>query len=934
MDDCKFVKMSLQRFRKVCLLSIIMGLSGMPIFAQQSAMEHGASARWQWELKRLADPETGQIPLDMRQREISFVATLPKTTDVNPLARTSSGWKHRGPYFIGGRTRAIGIDVADTQRILAGSVSGGMWLSTNGGKNWNAVQKTNELRSATCLVQDVRPNRQQTWYMGTGEAYGQSAGARGAYYLGDGLFVSNDSGKSWSPIASTAAGNPVSFSTGWQLVWNIALDASAQDTVQELYAACYNQVQRSFNGGKTWTNILPGGYFTDVAVSSKGVVYATSSSEGQKKGMFRGANDGSLVNINPSFLGATYKRIVIGIDPNNENVVYFLLNTDKFGKSLSNFKGDVEWNALYRYTYLGGDGTGDSGVWEDLSANLPNGSAFDRWNVQGSYDMLVKVRPGNSNHVFIGGTNLYLSTAAFSDSTHTQKIGGYKLNAKWPDVGVYPNHHPDQHNLIFYPNDGNKLINTNDGGVFRSVNIDAMPFVWESLNNGYLTTQFYTVALDHATPQSPILVAGAQDNNQLMTVSDASDARWTDPYFGDGSYCAVEDGAKLFYFSKQQGKMIKATVDANGNRTAYARIDPIGGSQYLFINPYVLDPVDNNIMYLAGGKYLWRNNQLRSIPLLNNNDSITQGWVKGSDSVVIRNEFVSALGASIQPSHRLYYGTSLKRLYRVDSAHLSSNLKPKDITASAFPSAYISCVAVDPRNADKVMVSFSNYNVYSIFSSEDGGKTWTKAAGNLEQFGTGLGDGPSVRWLSILPVDDGTVYLAATSAGFFATDTLQGLNTKWVQQASGEIGNMVCDMFDVRPSDGTIALATHGNGVYTANIVKKGDILSAERIEKLSTLQAKVYPNPASRNIRVVGSLVNSDKNLTQNDVLANSSVTILDPLGRVVKSQVVTTANVLSNREFGMDVSLENIPDGCYYVRIKVGKALKTLPLFVTSVR
>jgi hypothetical protein len=176
--------------------------------------------------------------------------------------------------------------------------------------------------------------------------------------------------------------------------------------------------------------------------------------------------------------------------------------------------------------------------------------------------------------------------------------------------------------------------------------------------------------------------------------------------------------------------------------------------------------------------------------------------------------------------------------------------------------------------------------------------------------------------------------LAATSAGFFATDTLQGLNTKWVQQASGEIGNMVCDMFDVRPSDGTIALATHGNGVYTANIVKKGDILSAERIEKLSTLQAKVYPNPASRNIRVVGNLVNSDKNLTQNDVLANSFITILDPLGRVVKSQVVTTANILSNREFGVDVSLENIPDGCYYIRIKVGKALKTLPLFVTSVR
>jgi hypothetical protein len=176
--------------------------------------------------------------------------------------------------------------------------------------------------------------------MGSGEAYGQSAGARGAYYLGDGLFVSIDSGKSWAPIASTALGNPISFSTGWQLVWNLAHDASAHDTIDELYAACYNQVQRSYNGGKTWTNLMPGGYFTDVAVSSKGVVYATSSSDGQKKGIFRGNNNGALVNINPSFLGATYKRIVIGIDPNDENVVYFLLNTDGFGKSLANFRGE------------------------------------------------------------------------------------------------------------------------------------------------------------------------------------------------------------------------------------------------------------------------------------------------------------------------------------------------------------------------------------------------------------------------------------------------------------------------------------------------------------------------------------------------------------------------------------------------------------------
>jgi len=70
---------------KLTLIGCLLSLSGSAI-GQVSAMEHGASARWQWELKRLADPETGNIPLNMRQRELMYVSTLPKNTDVNPLA--------------------------------------------------------------------------------------------------------------------------------------------------------------------------------------------------------------------------------------------------------------------------------------------------------------------------------------------------------------------------------------------------------------------------------------------------------------------------------------------------------------------------------------------------------------------------------------------------------------------------------------------------------------------------------------------------------------------------------------------------------------------------------------------------------------------------------------------------------------------------------
>jgi hypothetical protein len=346
----------------------------------------------------------------------------------------------------------------------------------------------------------------------------------------------------------------------------------------------------------------------------------------------------------------------------------------------------------------------------------------------------------------------------------------------------------------------------------------------------------------------------------------------------------------------------------------------------LFINPFLLDPTDNNTMYLAGGKYLWRNNKLRTIPMAGNNDSISLGWTKGTDSIPIRNEFISAIGVSSKPAHRVYYGSTLKRLYRVDSADLSATLKPKDITALAFPSAYVSCVAVDPRNADRLMVSFSNYNVYSIFNSVDGGKTFNKAAGNLEQFATGLGDGPSVRWLSILPVSDGTVYLAATSAGFFATDTLMGVNTKWVQQASGEIGNMVCDMFDVRVSDGTIGLATHGNGVFSAKIVKKGDILGADYIEKNQNAIVSVYPNPSNKFVTV---------DVKMKSVSQAIEISIMDVLGRTVnvpvKEDIAKGRRELLDgfeKQWEMDVS--QLKPGVYYIRVAAANCNKTVQIQV----
>ncbi|MBN8697806.1 MAG: T9SS type A sorting domain-containing protein [Bacteroidetes bacterium] len=884
----------------------------------EEGMVHGASKRALWERKRLADPATGRIPDNIRQKELAFAATLP--SDAN-LSRTIN-FTNRGPWNVGGRTRAFGIDVSNENRILAGSASGGMWLSVDGGATWNMTNTMSQLKNATCLVQDKRPGHTNVWYYGSGEAYGASASAGGAYYLGDGMFKSTDGGVTWTQITATAGGNPQQFSSNWQLFWNVANDNSAHDTISEVYAATYGAVYRSVNGGTSWTAVRTGGsYFTDVAVTSTGVVYTTLSDDGSQKGIWRSTDGVTFTNITPTGFPTAYNRIVIGINPSNENEVYFLANTPGSGKETVDWQGNSEWNSFYRYTYVTGDGAGANGTWDTLSQNLPNsGGMFDKWQVQGSYDMIVRVHPTESNIVYIGGTNLYRSTSAFNDSTNTTFIGGYEQFSALPVINSYANHHPDQHWIEFLPSNPYVMFSANDGGVFKTTNDTASSITWQSLNNGYLTTMFYTVAIDHATPNNNIIVAGAQDNGSWYTNSANPTDPWVTPRGGDGSYCAIADNQSMYYFSIQNGKMMKATLDANGNRTAHARIDPIGLEKPQFINPYTLDPNNNNIMYLAGGKYLWRNDDLSGIPLANNWDSISTNWVRFADSVPTANSEITAVTACKVPANRVYYGTDKKRIYKVDNANVGTPT-PVDISPTSFPSAgNMSCIAVDPNDGDNVLVVFSNYNLYSLFYTSDAGANWTKVGGNLEANINGTGSGPSILWASIIPVSDGVIYMVAGSTGVYATDTLNGTSTVWVQQGANTIGNAVCDMIDYRLSDGLVVVATHSNGIFSANITSVNDIVSIKDIENSKEeLYLTNYPNPMMDQTTIEYKTNKRDQ----------VTLSIWDECGRLIETPVNTimpagTHNYVFNKK--------NLKAGLYYYSLMVGDRRKTNKLIITN--
>jgi hypothetical protein len=727
---------------------------------------------------------------------------------------------------VGGRTRALAVDISNAATILAGGISGGMWRSNDTGATWfRTTSLYDSVQSVTCVAQDKRAGHTSTWYYGTGEYTGNSATGGGtATYFGDGISKSTNGGLSWVVLPSTRSGTPQYFDGKFDFIWDLAIDPSnlAQDVV---YAATFGGIQRSSDGGNTWTTVIGSftagsSQFSDIAVTSSGVAYAILSQSNSggtgspDKGIYRSTDGITWTNITPGTWPATYRRFVLAIAPSNEHVVYLLGETPGIGFHTV-YNGSDSWTSFWKYT----DNDSGTGAWENRSANLPGyGGLSGDMASQGSYDLVVRVKPDDENAVYIGGTDLFRSTSGFADNSHTAWIGGYHITSTYDP---YPNHHPDQHSIAFSPINSSVMYSGNDGGVFKTTDDLAASIVWTRLNNGYTTSQFYTVAVDHATSGSHIVIGGAQDNGTWFTNSLSPTSTWPQIYSGDGAYCAIADGGSSYYVSSQNGRAYRQLVDNSGTVTVQTRIDPTGGSNYLFINPFVLDPNNTTRMFLAGGFIVWRNNDLIAIPPGSNNTTSVNWDTLGNTR--INAGLISALGVSTAPvGEILYYGTSAGKVYRLNGADVGNPVRT-DITGASFPHlSYVSCIAVDPTNGSNVLVVFSNYNVVSLFYTTDAGSTWRNISGNLEEFASGFGRGPSCRWASILPLDGLTMYLVGTSTGLYSTLELDSTSTVWTQEGPSTIGDDVVDMIDTRQSDGQIVAATHANGIFSSNVTGLG----------------------------------------------------------------------------------------------------------------
>ena len=172
------------------------------------------------------------IPRDWNDRAIAHVRRM----EENGMRKSADGWRwlSLGPENVAGRIRSMAIDPADASVIYAGSAGGGVWKSTNSGRDWRVLDDL--LPNLRIGAIDVDPHDRRHVLAGCGEGY---VAWQGGAAFGRGLYRSRDAGERWTLL-------PSSDRTEFDYVFDVDFDPHSSGVILVCTAT---GVWRSGDGG-------------------------------------------------------------------------------------------------------------------------------------------------------------------------------------------------------------------------------------------------------------------------------------------------------------------------------------------------------------------------------------------------------------------------------------------------------------------------------------------------------------------------------------------------------------------------------------------------------------------------------------------------------------------------------------------------------------
>ena len=374
-----------------------------------------------------------------------------------------------GPYR-GGRSAAVcGLD-AHPDTYYMGAAGGGVWKTKDGGESWRNVSDGFFGGSIGAVaVSEWDPN---VVYVGGGEKT-----VRGNVGHGDGMWRSDDAGKTWRMIGladshhiSRIRIHPKDPDTAWVAVMG------------HLYGPHPTRgVYRTTDGGETWDELLSVSDdvgCVDLALdpSNSRVMFATFwrirrtpyslSSGGEGSSIWRSTDGGDTwtdISANDGLPGGTIGIAGVSVSGADPEVVYAIVEAEEGGVFRSNDGGDT---------------------WKRTNSER-------KLRQRAWYYSRLVADPADADTVYVLNVGFHRST----DGGETFE----RISTP----------HGDNHDLWIAPSDPMRMIESNDGGANVSVDGGAS---WTD-QDMQPTSQMYRVSVDTAFPYR--LLGGQQDNSAV-----------------------------------------------------------------------------------------------------------------------------------------------------------------------------------------------------------------------------------------------------------------------------------------------------------------------------------------------------------------------------------------------------------------------------------
>ena len=698
------------------------------------------------------------------------------TLSLEKTALSGLSFRSLGPAITGGRIIDIDVNPNDPREYYVASAHGSLWKTTNGGVTFSPIfdqQNTFAMGAVT-----IDPNNPAVVWVGTGENNAHS------YMIpGDGIYKSEDSGKSWTNKGlkeSQQIGEIIVHPNNSNIVWVAAYGPHRVDGGDR-------GVYKTIDGGESWEHVLDISPYTGcwelhIDPRNPDVLYTvahqrqrylhTVISGGDESAIYKTTDGGTnWTRLKGGLPQKDVGRIGMDISPANPDVLYAVVHAKK-----------------------------EAGTYKSTDRGAS-------WTKQSSY---VTSYPFYCQKFFcdIKDVNRIYAMDIF---TQVSTDGG----KSWKNLGE-DKKHVDNHTLWIDPADGRHLLSGCDGGVYESFDTGK---TWDFKANLPIA-EAYKVTVDNAKPFYNVYI-GTQDNLSLggpsrtINSSGITNADWYFTLGGDGFETQVDwKDPNIVYSQYQFGNLYR--YDKKSGERLYIKSYEMGDTAYRFgwDAALLLSRHDNKRLYHAGNKVLrsddrgdnWREispDLTRGVPkemlrLMGRSWSIDELARKGSFAQIATiaesplDENILFVGSADGLLHYSQDGGQNWKKAHLDN--LPKHARIHHIIASQHSKsvAYAAC-------HDFFAGNFKPY----LYKTTDGGKTWFNISENLPEFGSTYTIGEDHVNPDLLFV--GTMF------GVFVSNTP---DIQWIKLKGGIPNAVAVKDLEIHRVENDLVVSTFGRGVF------------------------------------------------------------------------------------------------------------------------